>query len=282
MSTATPPPVTPTANEPPAEVVLISHSPLFYWWPVWAIGFLMAALSYLQGYQVAFVPQDTVAERQRHVEGFEGPRDVLITPQGKTLPVETDSEELKQHQRRMVPSNNLGILWVMTLCLVIFVTHVQLRGTRSLVAITILVFTTVLLALLGLWDPIFRALQIFDIHITAFGYVSISLFLFVLWLTTFLFFDRLAYMVFSRGQLRVRMAIGDGETVYDTRGLIVEKLRDDLFRHWLLGFGAGDLVVRTPGSNSKQFEMPNIFGVGRKLARIHTMLQEREVVRGSR
>jgi hypothetical protein len=78
------------------------------------------------------------------------------------------------------------------------------------------------------------------------------------------------------------MAIGDGETVFDTRGLIVEKLRDDVFRHWLLGFGSGDLVVRTSGSNSVQFEMPNIFGVGRKLTRIHTMLQEREVVRGSR
>ncbi len=282
MSTATPPPATPTANEPPAEVVLISHSPLFYWWPVWAIGFLMAALSYLQGYQVAFVPKGTVAERQRHIEGFDGPRDVLITPEGKSLPVETDSEELKQPQRSMVSSNNLGVIWVMILCLVILITHVKLRGTRSLVAITIILFTTVLLALVGLWDPIFRALQIFDIHITAFGYLSISRFLFVMWLLAFLVFDRMTYMVFSRGQLRVRMAIGDGETVFDTRGLIVEKLRDDLFRHWLLGFGSGDLLVRTSGSNSVQFEMPNIFGVGRKLARVHTMLQEREVVRGSR
>jgi hypothetical protein len=263
-------------------VVLISHSPLFYWWPVWAIGFLMAALSFWGGYQVAFVPQDTVAERAQYIEGQDGPRDVLIVPKGQSLPKESDSEELKQPRRRMAVSNNPGILWAMTLCLVILITHVHLRGVRSLLALAFIIIATVLLALLGWWDSIFRAVGIFDIHITAFGYLSISLFLFVMWLLAFFVFDRMTYMIFARGQLRVRMAIGDGETVFDTRGMVVQKHKDDLFRHWLLGFGAGDLTVSTSGPSPKQFEMPNILGVGRKLSLIHTMLQEREVVRGSR
>jgi hypothetical protein len=281
MTSQTPPVAAPVVT-PPVELVLISHSPLFYWWPVWVVGFLVAALSYLEGHQIAFVPPGTVAMRDQTIVGLEGRRDVLITPEGQPLPIETETEELKQPQRRMAASNNLGILWVMTLCLVILITHVKLRGMSSVVAVVVIVFTTVVLALLGLWDPIFRAVRIFDIHITAFGYVSISLFLFVLWLTTFLLFDRLAYMVFSRGQLRVRLAVGEGETVFDTRGMVVEKHKDDLFRHWLLGFGAGDLTVRTAGPALKQFEMPNILFVGKKLAMIHTMLQEREVVRGSR
>jgi hypothetical protein len=70
--------------------------------------------------------------------------------------------------------------------------------------------------------------------------------------------------------------------VYDTRGMVVERHRDDLFRHWLLGFGSGDLTVRTGGSNSQVLQLPNVLGIGRKLRLIHMMLQEREVVRGSR
>jgi hypothetical protein len=264
------------------KVVVISHSPLFYWWPVWAVGFLMAGLSYWNGYPIAFVPPGTVAERGARVEGQDGPRDVLIAPPGQPLPTASDSDELKQPRMRMATSNNPGIVWAMTLCLVILITHVRLRGIWSIVAITVLAGATIMLAAMNLWEPIIRALQVFDIHINAFGYLSISLFLFVIWLITFLVSDRLVYMVFTRGQLRVRRAVGAGEKVYDTIGMVVEKHRGDFFQHWLLGFGAGDLTVRTSGANAQQFEFPNVLGLGRKLSRIHTMLQEREVVRGSK
>jgi hypothetical protein len=88
-------------------------------------------------------------------------------------------------------------------------------------------------------------------------------------------------MIFTRGQLRVRKALSQGETVYDTRGMVVQRHRDDLFRHWLLGFGSGDLTVRTGGSTPEQLQWPNVLGIAGKLKLINTMLQEREVVRGS-
>jgi hypothetical protein len=266
----------------PQEVVVISHSPLFYWWPLWAIGFVMAAVTYLNGYQVALVPPGTVAVRDARLEGVTGPRDVLIAPAGSPLPVVAELEELKQPRLTMAASNNLGIIWALTLCLLIFVSNIPLRGMWSLLVIIVIVFTTILLAVFGLWDPITRAIMVVDIHITGFSYLAISLFLFVVWLVTFLVFDRLAYMIFTRGQLRVRLAISHGETVYDTRGMVVERHRDDLFRHWLLGFGSGDLTVRVGGSSGQQLQVPNVLNIGRKLALIHTMLQEREVVRGSR
>jgi hypothetical protein len=143
-----------------------------------------------------------------------------------------------------------------------------------------LVFTIVLLAVLGLWDPILRAFQVIDVHINAFGYLSISVFLFVIWLVLFLVVDRLNYMIFTRGRLRVRKAIGEGEKVFDMRGMMFKRHRDDMFRHWLLGFGSADLTVFTSGANSQQIEMPNVFGIGRKLNLINTMLQELEVVKG--
>jgi hypothetical protein len=273
-------PVRVVPDDRPAQVVIISHSPLFYWWPVWAVGFLMAGLSYWQGAQVAFVPVGTVAERGARVEGQDGPRDVLIAPAGKSLPAGADPEELKQPRLRMASSNNPGIVWAMTLCLVIVLTHVRLRGVWSLVAVIFLGFSTVLLAVLRLWDPLLRSLGVIDIHMNALGYLSISLFLFVIWLITFLVFDRLKYIVLTRGRLRVRKAIGEGEKVFDVRGMVFERHRDDVFRHWLLGLGTADLTVYTTGANAQQIEMPNVLGVGRKLALINTMLKEVQVAKG--
>jgi hypothetical protein len=266
----------------PSEVVIISHSQFFYWWPVWAVGFVMAVVTWFNGEQVAFVPPGTMAARGKQVEGIEGPRDVLIAPAGQPLPAAAGSDELKQPRMRMTPSNNPGIIWMLTLCVVIVITHVQIRGLGSVVAMLLLVLATILLAILGLWDSILWTFEVIDIHMTAFSYLFISLFLLVLWLLSLLVFDRMVYMIFTRGQLRVRLAIGSGETVFDTRGMVVQRHRDALFRHWLLGFGSGDLTVNTSGTNPRQFELPNVLFIGYKVARINTMLQEREVVRGSR
>jgi hypothetical protein len=282
MSDASQPvPVSVVPDDRPREVVIISHSPFFYWWPVWAVGFLMAAVSYLQGLQVAFVPPGTVAERGAQVVGQSGPRDVLIAPEGQSLPAAADPDELVQPQMRMAKSNDPGIVWAMTFFIVLVVTHIKLRGVWSLVAVIVIGFTTVLLAVLGLWDRILRVVQVFDIHINAFGYFSISAVLFILWVVMFAFLDRLQYMVFTRNRLRVRKTIGEGEKVYDMRGMVFQRHRDDIFRHWLLGFGSADLTVFTSGANAQQIEMPNVFGIGRKLELIHTMLQEIEVTKGS-
>src|SRR5262245_58239617 len=286
MSNELPPPQTqsvspalgPVVDRSQPDVVIISHTVFFYWWPVWAVGFLMAAMTYWQGHQMAFVPPGTQPKRAARVEGIDGPRDVLVVPADQSLPV-TAADDLKQPEMRMMVSNNPGMLWVLTLCTLVFVTHVELRGVWSVVAILLFLVVTILVSVLGLWDWLFRFFQGIDVHISASGYLAISSFLFVLWLLIFLLYDRREFMIFSRGQLRVRKAIGLGEVVFDTRGMVVQKKRDALFRHWLLGFGSGDLTVHTSGTNSRQFEMPNVLGIDRKLALIHTMLQEREVIK---
>jgi hypothetical protein len=271
-------PVNPTADARPLEVVVVSHTPYFYWWPLWAVGFLMAGLTYWYGDPIAFLPPGTTAKQGARVEGYDGPQDILVFPAGRPLPPAFGPDEVRQPRLRMAASNNLGIIWTLTLCFCVVVTHVPLRGVYSIILIIVLGLTAVLLAFLGLWDALLRAARGVDIHLTAAGYLLISLFLFVIWLFTFLLYDRLVYMVFTRGQLRVCKAVGLGETVYDTRGMVVQKHRDALFRHWLLGFGSGDLTVHTSGANARQFEMPNVLGIDRKLALIHTMLQEREVL----
>ena len=60
----------------------------------------------------------------------------------------------------------------------------------------------------------------------------------------------------------------------------IEKQRSDLFRHWILGLGSGDLVVNTSGASVHHFDLPNVLFVGRKVQMIEDMLREKAVVRG--
>lgn len=190
----------------PARLVVISHSPFVYLWPVWAVGFLMAGWTYFAGHPVAFVPQGTVVERGGRAERFDGSRDMLVAPPGRTLP-----EGQTIGSVRMVVSNSPGIIWGMTLCFALIVTHVQIRKLRSVIIVGVLALVSIVLAFFGLWDPIVRAIQIFEIHITANGYLSISLLLLIAWLLMYFVYDRQMSMTFTPGEVRVRLAFGAGE-----------------------------------------------------------------------
>src|SRR5438105_1353204 len=43
----------------PSEIIVFRHSTLFYWWPVWAFGFLMAIITAFSGQRMAIVPAGT-------------------------------------------------------------------------------------------------------------------------------------------------------------------------------------------------------------------------------
>jgi hypothetical protein len=156
-----------------------------------------------------------------------------------------------------------------------------LRGLWSVVVIIGIILIAVIFALAGWWEAIFHALNLLDIRINAGGYLFISLILLGIWLVVMLLFDRQIYMIFTPGQLRVCLEIGGGETAYDTSGMVIQKQRDDLFRHWILGLGSGDLIVRTSGANAHEFHLPNVLFVGRKLQMIEQMQRDRPVVKGA-
>jgi hypothetical protein len=279
MSQAIVDPPVPTSIVKEYELKVVSHTTLFYWWPVWAIGFVMALVTYLGGHQMAIVPTGTVAVEGRQVEGFDEARDVLVAPAGRHLPHE-DIDEPRQPHVLMATSKNLGGIFVLVLLVVILVTNVPLRGLWSILAILSVVALSLFLALMDWWDPILRFFGLLQIYINAFGYLAIASTLFVAWLLTTFLFDRRIYMVFTPGQFRVHLEIGQGETAFDTLGMMVHKRQDDLFRHWVLGLGSGDLVVKTGGSTQQTFEIPNVLFVGQKIRLIEEMLQEKEVIAG--
>jgi hypothetical protein len=100
-----------------------------------------------------------------------------------------------------------------------------------------------------------------------------------MWLAILLFYDRLTYATFRPGQFTIHRAFGAGANSYEVLGLNLEKKRDDLFRHWLLGMGSGDLVIRTSGANPQTYELPNVLFVGSKVERAQRLLRERKVVK---
>jgi hypothetical protein len=282
MSTA-PTPGTPQAPVPtvvvqapelPHEIRIISHCTLFYWWPVWAIGFIMALITFMTNERMVMVPNGSEYYKSANVKLDDGKvltdRDAWVLPANKTE---------KQHNfLRISPSKNLGVLFSIVLLLVIAITNVPLRGLWSVIVLVVIISLSIILALLDWWERILATIQILDIRINLEGYLLISTVLFVLWLVVFFFFDAQIYMAFTPGQLRVRQAIGDAETAYDTTGMTIQKQRSDLFRHWILGIGSGDLIVNTTGAQSHHFEMPNVLFLGRKVNEIERMLSSRQVV----
>jgi hypothetical protein len=273
---AAPPPV----PRPQDQITIVSHSNLYYWWPVWAVGFLLGILTLFSDHLMVTVPKGTEAAEnvkvtvpQKDGERVVNSADVLILPPRGDQP-----RTLTNPRLHIAKGKNYGVFFAAVLILVILITNVPLRGMLSIMIIVLAVLLTVIFALAGWWEYIFQHLTLLDIRINAGGYFFISAVLFVVWLVTFVFFDRQIYMIFTPGQFKVCTEIGGGEKVYDAVGMTLEKHRSDLFRHWILGLGSGDLTVKTSGAQAHQFEMLNVLFIGKKVQEIENMLKKRAVI----
>lgn len=279
MSTAPPPTAASLASH--REIKIISHTMLFYWWPVWLFGFIFTVWSFAENARVLHVPSDTKVEKVSDTQ-------VTLTSEknAKELQTEADNfrgsqdKNLKARQPRVSKATWMGAVFSIVLLLVIFITNVPLRGLWSVVVIITIVLVAVILAFAGVWDDIFRALGNLHIYIGAAGYLFISIALIAMWAFALLVFDRQVYIIFTPGQMRVCEEVGSGEKVYDTMGMQIERHRDDLFRHWVLGLGSGDLTVRTSGAQPHTITMPNVLFIAKKLRDIEEMQRERATLPG--
>jgi hypothetical protein len=270
--------VTPGPGEP-REIRVYSHSALFYWWPVWAVGFLMAIITYFDGYVIALVPvQVSKAERERTVEGWAEKVDVVVTTAGKLPPTGRAPEQPRLHMAR---SKNVGVVFAVVLMIIIVISNVPLHGLWSVIVLLGILLLGLIFALVRwedgtLWDYLLDRLHYLDIRINMGGYIFISLVLFVIWIVKVFIFDHRKYVAVTPGQVRVCQAIGTGEDVYDTTGMTFAKRQDDLFRHWIVGLGSGDLIIHRP--NQKDIDMPNVLFVGSKVKQMEDLVRSKEVV----
>ena len=85
-------------------------------------------------------------------------------------------------------------------------------------------------------------------------------------------------MTFTAGQIIVHKDVGDLRQVYDTTNVRLEKLRSDLFRHVLLGFFSGDVLIQMPGAQGQQIVLQNVLFAGWKVQRIADLMKTRPIV----
>lgn len=223
-----PPPA--VVREP--EVRVYAHSRILYWWPAWACGYVMAALTHLYGqpYQI-----------------------------GAT-------------QELFHESNNLGVIFLLTLALVILITNATVRGLASVIVILSLALAALLLAYFHKWDAVLAWLGNLKIHLNLGAYFWFSTLTFGIWFLLVVIFDHTTYWRITPGQITRENLFGASSKSYDAENMVLEKLRDDLFRHWFLGFGSGDLLIRPFGAHQDVIQIPNVLFLGSKIRQIEHMI----------
>src|SRR5436309_85297 len=64
------------------KIVVYRHSNLFYWWPVWLLGFVFALITYVDDYHLAIVPTGTKAVEKQEIDidrkGKKEVHDILV------------------------------------------------------------------------------------------------------------------------------------------------------------------------------------------------------------
>ncbi len=288
MSTSPTPPATPAVPAKPVaqEIKVVSHSHLLYWWPVWFFGFIFALWTQIDGDRLAIIgPNSRIVQGK----GSDNRDIVYIRVEGDTERLLNEAREQekkandKPDEKMFVPMIKIshrswmGPVFFVILFLVIMITNVPLRGLWSLVAIISIVVIALLLSLFEKWDALLKALGDLHIFVNMAGYLAISVALLVAWVMAVLVFDRRTYAIFTPGQLKVCEEIGGREKVYDTTGLSLEKRRDDWFRHLFLGFGTGDLTIKTVGADRHEIVLPNVSFIAFKIHAIEQMMRSRQM-----
>jgi hypothetical protein len=292
------PGVPPGADTTPGydEIRIYSHSPLFYWWPVWLFGFIFSLITLMDNNRMVLVPGDSVLTKEKvgekvryniytvpdddriqnlliEVGDPEKQRAAEANPTFRPAP----GEKAYKVRPHVSPRSWMGPAYLIVLFLVIVITSVPLRGLWSLVVLIGLVVIALVISLFKWWDDILSAFIGLHVFINLAGYLLLSTVLFIAWAVATFIFDRRSYIVFTPGQIRVVEQIGSRERTYDTTGMTVEKHRDDWFRHIFLGFGTGDLSVRTAGADRNEILMPNVALIGFKIDPIQQLIRQRQV-----
>jgi hypothetical protein len=245
MSTGTPTPVQPTPvtrQQEPGVELIYGHSMFFYWWPVWAVGFIMALLTAMGGHPVAVNPHDP------------------------------------SHTYLFHPDKSLGVIYTFVFFLVILMTNFELRGLASAIAILVIIVAVLLALYFQWWDTLLGWLGQLNIYMNMGFYVFFSVLILIVWVLTVFIFDHFKWWKVVPGQLSLEQLVGGGSISYDTRNLVFEKIRQDLFRHWILGLGSGDLKISFTNGQREDIWIRNVLFVDAKVRRIQELIAARQQV----
>jgi hypothetical protein len=264
---------------------------LFYWWPIWLVGYIFALVTYFEDHRLAIVPAHAKLAVQT-AETANKDREYILTTaldsEGKTTNSLNDAVEISKSTAKDPPFKTrvsqhawMGPMFCTILLLTVVITNVPLRGLWSFLVLLLLFILALLITIVpNGWDHLLGAVGNLHIYINMAGYLFIATAVFILWATSVFIFDKRTYMVITPGQIRVCEHIGASVRNFDTTGMSFEKQRDDLFRHWLLGFFSGDLIVRTAGAEHETIRLPNVLWISWRLEQVQQLLREKAVTTG--
>jgi hypothetical protein len=214
------------------QVIVYGHSALFYWWPLWVAGYAMALLTWLH------------------------PDRVIIGNKPEVFHA----------------SRNLGVIYTLLFLLLIVITSTNVRGMRAALIIAVLSFVALLFAYLDWWEEVLALLGREYIYMNLGFYLFSSTVLCVVWLITVFVIDHLSFWRFRPGQVTHEFLGGVVDKSYDTDNMVLTKRQDDIFRHWVIGLGSGDLHMQTMGGRGVEVNVANVLFVIGKISRIQRLI----------
>jgi hypothetical protein len=266
------------------EITLISHSMLFYWWPIWVVGFVMAGITYFENHRLAIVPDGSkVTVLEKDEKGTPSAYRLAVSQPTKSLEDAREATEKAgaepTFKARVSQKAWMGPVFCVVLLLTVVITNVPLRGLWSFLVLLLFVVIALIISLIPQgWDDLLKAIGNLHIYINMAGYLFIAIAVLILWAVSVFIFDQRTYMRVTPGQIQVCEHVGASIRNFDTMGLSFEKQRDDLFRHWLLGFFSGDLIVRTAGAEQETIRLPNVLWISWRLEEVQQLLREKATV----
>ncbi|WP_295558990.1 hypothetical protein [uncultured Hyphomicrobium sp.] len=243
-------PTAPAAKGTP-EIRIYAHSPIIYWWVVWAYGFFCAALTYVQGERLV-------------IGGAEKP--LLIHP-----------------------SPWVGLSFTLLLLLVILATSVRARGINALLLLVLLggaaAATYVVMNTPGLWATPPSLL----LHMNLAFYLLLSTVLFVVWFVIVFIVDRLSYWRVRGTQVeRVQLfgsALGRAPESWSALHVRMTRYSDDIIAHKILalgflGLGTSDVDVKVSifGGGHEQFRIENVWRASTPLREVQSAMGQKATV----
>jgi hypothetical protein len=240
-----------TAPQTGPEIRIYAHSPIIYWWVVWAYGFVCAALTYFQGDR--------------------------LTLNAATKPI------------FIHPSPWIGLSFTIILLFVIVSTSVRARGLNALLLIALMAgagaATYVVMNTPGLWaEP--PALLL---HMNLAFYLLVSSVLFLVWFVIVFIVDRLSYWRVRGTQVeKVQLfgsALGRAPESWSAMHIRMTRYSDDIIAHKILalgflGLGTSDIDAKVSifGGGHEQFRIENVWRASVPLKAVQAAMGQKATV----
>jgi len=226
-------------RSPSDGIIFYSHNQILYYWPIWLGSFVMSDLTELFGQEGSIKVGDDKAMET-----------MLSTP-------------------------GMGLFFLIICALVIFFTSVNIRGVWAVVLGVTIVAAGLVLSVFDWWVNVLDYLGGLTLYVNRDFYTAMGVVIFIPWFVVVFIFDMRRYFHFMPTQIKMVNEIGEGETNFDSLGVVMEKQRDNFVQHMALGFGSGDLIITTSGGQRDIITFPNVLQIDRVLNEVQHIRERR-------